>query len=152
MLRDQIGYQIPRRSTASGILALNCLCLLGAAIWLARLKRLEWLAIVVPVITLAATGALVAVGTQTVCKVPATLASAQLIRVVPSAGEAHVRGLMAAFQQRTTELPLGIKGGQIQPKLAARRRKNRRRRNTEMAYPCKIKVSSSYGVHSVGSP
>jgi hypothetical protein len=115
LLREQIGYQVPGRTTAATILALNCLGLLIAGTWLAARRRLDRLALVAPAVTIICTIAMIVIGMRTVRSVQPTLASAQLIRVIPQTSEAQVTGLTAAYEHDTRDLSLGVFDGQIGP-------------------------------------
>ena len=85
-LQEQIGYRIPNRNTAVTVLGLNCVGLLVAGVWLARQRRLERLAIVVPVITGLAAAVFLAIGGLNAGSVPPTVVSTQVIRLASDTG------------------------------------------------------------------
>jgi hypothetical protein len=116
VLQEQIGYRVPQQRTVFLILGTNCVCLVIAGAWLARRRRLDRMAVVVPLVTLAAAGALIAVGRGNTRRVPSTVASVQVVQVAPDAGEAHVTGVALLFNQKTADLELGGReGGLIAP-------------------------------------
>ncbi len=106
ILDDKIGYRIPSRALAGAVLGINAVLILVAGCWWARKRRLERLAILIPVSTIASTAILIFVGNRQVSAVPSTAATGQIIRVADGVGEAHVSNLSAVYAQDDGELEL----------------------------------------------
>ena len=105
-LQEQIGYRIPRRSLPAVVLGGYCAGLLGTGLVLTKLGRLDWLSGVVPLMTVVASGALLAIGVWNTTGVRPTVASAQLLRFAPHTNEVRVEGLAAIYDQQSREISL----------------------------------------------
>ena len=118
VLQEQIGYRIPDRGVAASLLALNCGGLLIASIWLARRRRLEHMAWVVPAITGASAAILLFVGSTNTKSVESQAATITLVKVAYESTEAQVAGIGAVYSQQSTDLSLGTKSnGFVMPEF-----------------------------------
>ncbi|MFV1964901.1 MAG: hypothetical protein ACC628_05725 [Pirellulaceae bacterium] len=113
MLQEQIGYRVPERSTVALILGAHCLCLVIVGVWFGRCRRLDRMAIAVPLVTLSAAIALIVIGRGNTRRVPSTAASVQVVQVVPETGEAYVSGVTLLYHQQTGDLHLASRAGGI---------------------------------------
>ncbi|MEO1524427.1 MAG: hypothetical protein AAFX06_03285 [Planctomycetota bacterium] len=116
---QQIGYRIPPRSLAAGVLGLNAFVILGMGLLWARQRRLERLAILIPVTTLVSAGFLVAVGNRQTQSVPSTVATGQLVRVLDATGELDISTVQAVYSQTADGLGLVSKPGTLSFPLEA---------------------------------
>jgi hypothetical protein len=115
-LPELIGYKIPSRSIAAGLLGMNCLGLVVAGWWCGRRSRLDWLAWILPVAAVATTAAFLVIGRWNSRSIPPTVAFTQLVRVYPTTGKAAVSGMAAMYQQATTPWQISsAPGGFIRP-------------------------------------
>ncbi len=105
-LQEQIGYRIPKRSFAASVLGAYCLALVGAGVVLVRRGRLDWLAWIVPALTLIVTALLFTVGATNANSVKPIIAYGQLLRVSPQTNEVQVNGLAAIYDQQSREISL----------------------------------------------
>jgi hypothetical protein len=112
-LAEQIGYSVAARESVAGVLGGFCLLLLGSGAWLARKKRLERMAWVVPLASASAAGVLVMMGGFARHTVPPTVAVAQLAEVDPLADDVHLTGLVALYKQEPSGGRLGARAGGI---------------------------------------
>ncbi|MEL6105816.1 MAG: hypothetical protein AAFU85_07265 [Planctomycetota bacterium] len=96
---EQIGYRIPERSLAAGVLGLNALIVFGTGLYWARQRRLERLAILIPATAILSSGILVAVGNRQTSAVPSTVATGQLVRVMDATGELDISSVQAVYSQ-----------------------------------------------------
>lgn len=103
---EQIGYRIPERSVAAGVLGLNAVVILGMGVFWARQRRLERLAILIPVTALLSAGLLVLVGNRQTSAVPSTVATGQLVRVRDATGELDISSVQAVYSQTADGLGL----------------------------------------------
>lgn len=103
-LEERIGYRVPPRSLAVLVLGGYCASLLGASLVLARGGRLDWLAWIVPAITLTAAGIFYAVGITNTNTVPPSVASLQLLRFASQTNEVRVQGLAAIYDQQSRDV------------------------------------------------
>ncbi|MFM2096483.1 MAG: hypothetical protein RIS70_3607 [Planctomycetota bacterium] len=105
-LQQQIGYRVPSRSIAMSVLGGYCFALLASGGILAKRKRLDALAWLVPGITITATVALVAIGIAHTTSVPSKIALGQLLEIAPQTNEARVTGLAAIYDHRSQNIDL----------------------------------------------
>lgn len=106
MLDQKIGYQIPSRSIAATILIANVVLILAfGAIW-TRSRRLERLAVLVPICSLLSAGLMIGLGNRQAGAVPSTVAVGQWVRADASSGEVDVQAAYAVYSQQSTELDL----------------------------------------------
>ncbi|MFK8113830.1 MAG: hypothetical protein AB8B91_16635 [Rubripirellula sp.] len=105
-LEDDIGYEIPRRSTIAIILGAQILLILLIGGWLAFRRQLHHLAILVPVVAMSATVVLMALGKRRTSSVPSTIATGQIARVSDEASEIHVDSIVAIYSQRGRDLQI----------------------------------------------
>ncbi|QDV43664.1 hypothetical protein Enr13x_35210 [Stieleria neptunia] len=103
---DQIGYQIPRRSTAAIVLGINALVILIGGVWWARQRRLERMALLVPVSAIVTTVIMLAIGSSHATAIPSTVATSQVVQVRPATDEADVSTIRAVYSQQSGELGL----------------------------------------------
>ena len=103
---DQIGYQIPSRSTAAIVLGVNALVILIGGVWWARQRRLERMAILVPVSAIVTTVIMLAIGSSHATAIPSTVATSQVVQVHPATDEADVSTIRAVYSQQSGELGL----------------------------------------------
>ena len=110
LLQEKIGYRIPDRRVATGLLGLNVLGLVLGGMWLARRNKLDRMAILLPILAGATTIAFLVIGSLNSRSVPSSLAFAELVQYMPESDSAHISGLAAMYQQRTQEMQ--VAGGQ----------------------------------------
>jgi hypothetical protein len=103
MLERQIGYQIPSAGVAWTILMINFLVLLVAGGYWASKRRLERVAILLPVCAIVATVALVGIGRSHNRAVPSTVATGQLVRLSEHDDEAVVNAVHVVYSQQPNE-------------------------------------------------
>ncbi|MEO1993921.1 MAG: hypothetical protein ABGZ17_01430 [Planctomycetaceae bacterium] len=106
-LAEQIGYAILNRQQILGILGGLSLFLIVTGVVLTRSKRGEHLGWLAPCGAMATAGVLVWLGSQDRQQVPPTLATAQLINLVPGADDVNVSGLLAAFNADESTKQIG---------------------------------------------
>lgn len=106
LLEEKIGYRVPSRRLATSLLGLNGLALVVGGFWLARIKRLEFIALLLPVVAGLTTTAFLVIGASNSRSVPSSVAFAQLVQFVPQFDSAHVSGLAAIYQQETSDMKL----------------------------------------------
>ncbi|MCA9140836.1 MAG: hypothetical protein KDB00_28895 [Planctomycetales bacterium] len=105
---EQIGYQIPSRSVAAIVLAVNLLALIiFGGIWTRR-RQLDRMAVLVPVSALATTAVMLGIGSHHARSVPSTVATGQVVQVRAS-GEADITTVRAVYSQQAG--PLGLVSG-----------------------------------------
>ncbi|MBS0202939.1 MAG: hypothetical protein JSS49_08585 [Planctomycetes bacterium] len=118
-IRQLIGYAIPDRTLTVGILAGFTSLIPLLAIWLARRGRLEWLGLVIPVLSLGAAGMLMALGWNSRTTIPATTAIIQHVQPVPGTEEIRTSGLAGIFTNESQVAPLsGNQGGWMSPSMS----------------------------------
>ncbi|MGB7342672.1 MAG: hypothetical protein WBD20_00515, partial [Pirellulaceae bacterium] len=106
LVDNEIGYRIPRRGTIAAVLGLQLLLVLGAGVWLWKQRRLDRLALVIPVCAAAATLFLVWMGRQNVGSVDPTFAVGQIVRVDATGSEALVDSMAAVYSDTSGSLEL----------------------------------------------
>lgn len=106
MLNQRIGYEIPSRSVAGSILFANVVVLLGLGFLWVRQRKLERMAILVPVCSLLSAGGLGFLGNRQASSVASTVAVGQWIRADAPTGEADLVAAYAVYSQKTAELEL----------------------------------------------
>ncbi|MGB7347636.1 MAG: hypothetical protein WBD20_25660, partial [Pirellulaceae bacterium] len=106
LVDHEIGYRIPRRGTIAAVLGLQLLLVLGAGVWLWKQRRLDRLALVIPVSAAAATLFLVWMGRQNVGSVDPTFAVGQIVRVNATGSEAWVDSMAAVYSDTSGSLEL----------------------------------------------
>ena len=124
-LDDDIGYTIPSRVSIAGVLGIHMAIVLAIGTLLYRQKKLHYLAYIVPVAAFAAAGSLVSIGKQKTSAVPSTIATGEIIRVIPNSSQVKVESVSAVFSQEprvldiessqatTTALPEGNSTGEM---------------------------------------
>ena len=106
MLQDSVGYSVPNRSIAALVLGLNlAVILVLGCLWAAQ-RKLERMAILIPVSTLVATAIMLWIGHRQVTAVPSTVATGQIVQVHDSLSQAHVSTVQAVYSQGEGELGL----------------------------------------------
>ncbi|TWT64857.1 hypothetical protein [Allorhodopirellula solitaria] len=103
---DEIGYSIPQRHRIAILLGLHLLMIAAAGVWLARRQRLQYLAAIVPVVSLLAAGALVVMGQRQSNAVPSTVAVSQVIRNLPGNPLVNLHSVAAVYSQDAQPLEL----------------------------------------------
>ena len=106
-LAEQIGYAILSRQQILGILGGLSLFLLLAGWFLTRRKQGEHLGWLAPFGALATAGLLIWLGSVNRQQVPPTLATAQLVQLVPGANDVNLRGMLAAFNSQESSQAIG---------------------------------------------
>ena len=106
-LAEQIGYAILSRQQILGILGGLSLFLLLAGWFLTRRHRGEHLGWLAPFGALATAGVLIWLGSENRQQVPPTLATAQLVQLVPGADDVNLRGMLAAFNSQESTQAIG---------------------------------------------
>src|SRR5262249_34103247 len=97
-LNEEIGYSVVRRPTVALVFGGFLLAGLGLGVasrWSRRPELLGWLG---PAAALAATAVFVVLGETSRRAVPATVAVAQVVEMVPDSSEAAVRGRLAVYR------------------------------------------------------
>lgn len=112
---SRIGYEIPGRAGILATLAGVCGVILCGGLWLAARRRLEYLAAVTAVTTLAAAAVLVWIGRNSVRDVPPMLAEFRLVRVQPDTDSFEAEGAVATFEPELTRVDLRGHGLRAQP-------------------------------------
>ena len=112
---SRIGYEIPGRAGILATLAGVCGAILCGGLWLAALGRLEYLAAVTSVTTLAGAAVLVWIGRTSVRDVPPMLAEFRLVRVQPDTDSFEAEGAVATFEPELTRVDLRGHGVRAQP-------------------------------------
>ena len=110
VLNSEIGYTIPSRSSVAWVLTVQMLAVLLGGLWLARIKKLQHLAVLVPVSTLLATATLVSMGKLNTSQVPSTIATGQIVRTTPGSANAGVNSVSAVYSQEQRELAIVSSG------------------------------------------
>jgi hypothetical protein len=127
LLTDQIGYQIIGRRPVAFILGVFCVGLLLVGLWLASHRRLDRLVWIGPLGSVITTLVLVIVGAMPSQGVPNTLAVAQFVEAVPGSEDQKIQGLLAIYNQETSDAPIGTTGGGIfQPDMSGLEGETRR--------------------------
>lgn len=110
-LAEHIGYRTLPRTWVLGVLGGFCVCLIGGAVWLKRLEKSAWLALLGPLLAIGAATTLVLQSNRTRQAVPPTLAYCQLAEIEPGAEEVQVRGLMGVYYPEASDFPVGGRRG-----------------------------------------
>jgi hypothetical protein len=100
----QIGYTIPSRSFAIGLLAACCGGLGAAGLVLARNNRLQHFAWIAPLIAVTAAGVFVATGVANSTSVPPSVAALEIQRVIPQSNELRIEGMAAIYDPRSRQV------------------------------------------------
>ena len=117
-LSAQIGYKIIGRPLAAVILGVMVLGLLTSGLWLTRVNRLEFAGVIGPVLAVIVAAILLVIGTSHRHDTPLTVASAQLVRVVPSQRAAVVNGMLSVYSPDPGMGPIEAKrGGVVWPDM-----------------------------------
>ncbi|QDT08505.1 hypothetical protein [Planctomycetes bacterium K23_9] len=106
LVDNEIGYQIPRRGLIAAVLGFQLLIVLAIGIWLARQKRLDRMAIVIPVTVAIASVALIWTGKRQSGSIPPTFVTGQFARVILGGTEVLVDSISAIYSDQTIELDL----------------------------------------------
>lgn len=110
-LSEQVGYRILSFGSILSILGAFCLLLLGGAYYFVRQGRLERLGWFGPLVSVVTGGILLGLTFQSRHAVPAMVAEAQYVEVVPETGDLNVNGLLAVYHQDRSEEEIGVKQG-----------------------------------------
>ncbi|MEO1614734.1 MAG: hypothetical protein AAFV88_02730 [Planctomycetota bacterium] len=102
LVNAKIGYQVPSRSLAAVVLGFNSIALLCAGLWYLSKRRLERMAFIVPLISVAAAGGMFLIGSRNTASVPSTVASTQIVVAHQSTGELEVESTHAVYSQTAT--------------------------------------------------
>lgn len=111
VLREQIGYHILSHRFAGSMLIAHCLVLVAAALWLGWRRRLEVMALIVPITGVVMAVVLVVVGHRHARQVAPAAVATHLVDVTPATGEAHVQAIAALYHQQTVPLSLELQNG-----------------------------------------
>ncbi len=106
VLNNDIGYTIPSRWSVAWVLGVQLGAVLIGGLGLARIKKLQLLALLVPVTALLATGTLVVIGKANTSQVPSMIATGQIVRTTPDSANAGVTSVAAIYSQQQRELPI----------------------------------------------
>ena len=109
---QQIGYSIPSRTFAVGLLAACCACMAIAGVMLSRRNQLEHLAWLIPVIALITTGVFISTGLANSTSVPPTIAAMEIHRVLPGTNELRTEGLAAIYDSQSRQVDWTTAGRQ----------------------------------------
>jgi len=112
-LSEQIGYRIVSRGSIGGILGAFCMVLLVGGAWLARRERLDRMVWLGPTAAVVAASVLALVGFVSRKTVLPTVAVAQVVEVEPGAEDIGMTGLMAMYNQETSDASLGVRRGGV---------------------------------------
>ena len=110
VLNGEIGYRIPSRNSVAWVLSLQMLVVVFGGVALMYQKKLQGLAVLVPVSSLIAMGVLVGMGKLNTSKVPSTIASGQIVRTTPDSATAGVSSVAAIYSQEERALPIATGG------------------------------------------
>jgi len=106
LVSAQIGYRVPSRRLAGLLLGMNCLVLAGAGIWFSKRQKLEHLAWAAPLTIGVTTLLLLVIGAASTSRVPATVASFELVDISSETNEAHGTTLAGFYSPDSLDLPL----------------------------------------------
>lgn len=115
---EYVGYEIPSRGLVSGLLGafVGVLGILG--LWLSRVGRQEFLAVITPVIAVLAAMALMFIGQQHREAVPPSTAVLQLVHPIPGTDEVEITGQAGLYAQDAgTAVLAGSEEGWLMPHL-----------------------------------
>jgi hypothetical protein len=104
---SKIGYRIIDRRTVSAVLGGFCLVLLATGVILAAMGRLPVLGWLGPIAAIVAAAVLTVLGQQNRTAVQPTLAVGQFVEVSQGVDDWRVHGLLATYQQRESDAPMG---------------------------------------------
>ena len=110
VLDGEIGYRIPSRSSVASVLTLQMLIVVVGGVALMYQKKLQGLAVLVPVSALTAMGVLVGMGKLNTSKVPSTIATGQIVQTTPDSATAGVSSVAAIYSQEQRALPIATGG------------------------------------------
>jgi hypothetical protein len=110
VLDSEIGYKIPSRSSIAWVLSLQMLVVVVGGAALMYKKKLQGLAVLVPVSALTAMVILVGMGKLNTNKVPSTIAIGQIVRTTPDSATAGVSSVAAIYSQEERSLPIATGG------------------------------------------
>ncbi|OYP31170.1 hypothetical protein CGZ80_21515 [Rhodopirellula sp. MGV] len=109
LVNEQIGYQVPSRSTAAFMMITNTVLIAAGGLWWMRMKRLERLAILIPAVALLTGGAMLWIGKSNSGSIPTTIASGQLVVINEATQEADIQSTYAVYCQDETPVELSSK-------------------------------------------
>ncbi|MCH7990096.1 MAG: hypothetical protein IID46_13225, partial [Planctomycetes bacterium] len=119
ILTEQIGHVIIGRRPVAFILGAFCVSLLLVGLWLAPRNRLDRMVWIGPLGSIMTALVLVILGAMPNQGVPNTLAIAQFVEAVPGSEDQKIQGLLAIYNQKTSDSPIGAVGGGIfQPDMS----------------------------------
>ncbi|MCO8124612.1 hypothetical protein NHH03_22935 [Stieleria sp. TO1_6] len=113
MLDQEIGYQIPQRWIAGLVLGINALLILGFGCWWAFQRRLERMAILIPVSALTSAVLMILVGNHYAKSVPSTVATGQVVRVFDATDQAEVSTVHSVYSSDAGDLALKSNSGTL---------------------------------------
>jgi hypothetical protein len=111
LLTEEIGYTVPSRGMAAGVLGAFLVALLALGLGLRRSRRPELVGWLAPVAALIAGGVFVGIGVSSRRAIPPTTAVAAVADAVPGSGETAVNGLFALYQPESGTVPLATHNG-----------------------------------------
>jgi hypothetical protein len=112
-LMEQIGYRIVSRGSIAAVLGAFCLALLTGGAWLARRGRLDRMVWLGPAAAVASASVLGVMGLASRRTVPPTVGVAQVVEIEPGADDLRMTGLVATYNQETSDASLGARRGGV---------------------------------------
>lgn len=106
MTDNQIGYQIPKRSQIVSVLTVHAVLLMIAGLILAKLAKLEWLAVVVPVAAIVAAASLFGIGRSKTQAIPPTVATGQIAQISSDGSKANIHSVASIYRPDQQPLPI----------------------------------------------
>lgn len=110
---DEIGYAIPQRQVIAALLGLHLIVIVVAGLWLAKRESLQYLAVVIPLASVIAAAAFIAIGRQQTTAVPSTVAISQIIRNVSGNPVVNLASVAAVYSQSERQLDLSSNSDSI---------------------------------------
>jgi hypothetical protein len=108
---EQVGYEILPQGVIFGVLGAFCCALAVAGGWLRAKRRAEWLTWIGPALGVIPAIALVVMGSSSRRAVPSTVSVAQVVYAESGVSGVHATGLLAMYNQRPQDEPVGARGG-----------------------------------------
>jgi len=119
-LSEQIGYRIVSRTHVFAILGAFCAGLSLVGLFLAKVRRLEYMGWIAPIAAVATAAPVLLLGVQSTQTVPPTIGQMQIVEVSDVADRITATGVMALYRPSTATTLLGAgEGGVLVPDASA---------------------------------
>ncbi|MEM9367808.1 MAG: hypothetical protein AAGD07_17590 [Planctomycetota bacterium] len=116
ILESEIGYEIPDRRLAGAVLSANAATVFLTGVWWMRRRRLERMAVLIPISAVLTAGTLFWIGSRQTASVPSTVATGQIVEVLRGDDRLSVSSLHAVYTQDEDAQRLSSSGATlIQP-------------------------------------